>query len=477
MSRKYTVSEKVVAANRRNLAKAMAVPASIRLRVTERRQAAARANLERAQAARCGRGVSCVGAASIERSLTWAGEDPAEWARHQEQFQQFVSALSGGDPSEPSVVRRPSSLAHGQEPETKDPCNLDREVARGLAELTWRRQRAWRGAAQSQTRRFYALLEQAARAPGPWGAEQALEFAQGLMVRFYDIAAISKELERLEGRMGSVLQAYLYDRYQGDPEYDSGSKPGPRALARLQQIGPVMGNTRLSSGQVREALGYESSGGPPSLERLKANCDRLREESQFLAEMYPEQAAELDAALAEKLGTTDSGSKDVGLSVVAGRLRLARDDGFRTTEEVTVPEDYEDHGARVRAAFHGGEEAEMRELVEEIARVSWEWLQRLKKEREAERQRVARAVEVAPAFRPAGAGLKPDATPASGKKGATQPSAYRRARKAAAELLMAVRTVNGPWQELFERLKKLREGLTAWLAAAYGNEAALSFAG
>ncbi len=134
----------------------------------------------------------------------------------------------------------------------------------------------------------------AARAPGPWGAEQALEFAQGLMVRFYDIAAISKELERLEGRMGSVLQAYLYDRYQGDPEYDSGSKPGPRALARLQQIGPVMGNTRLSSGQVREALGYESSGGPPSLERLKANCDRLREESQFLAEMYPEQAAELE---------------------------------------------------------------------------------------------------------------------------------------------------------------------------------------
>ncbi len=88
-------------------------------------------------------------------------------------------------------------------------------------------------------------------------------------------------------------------------------------------------------------------------------------------------------------------------------------DRFRTTEklEVTVPEDYEEHGARVRAAFHGGEEAEMRELVEEIARVSWEWSQRLKKEREAERQRVARAVEVAPAFRPAAAELKLGATP------------------------------------------------------------------
>ena len=69
------------------------------------------------------------------------------------------------------------------------------------------------------------------------------------------------------------------------------------------------------------------------------------------------------------------------------------------------------------------------------------------------------------------------ATPASGNKGATQPSAYRRARKATAELRMAVRTVTGPWQELIERLKKLREGLAAWLAAAYGNEVALSFAG
>jgi glycyl-tRNA synthetase beta subunit len=51
MKRRYTISDKVLAANRRNLEKANAVPKSIRYRATARRLAACHANLQKAQAA------------------------------------------------------------------------------------------------------------------------------------------------------------------------------------------------------------------------------------------------------------------------------------------------------------------------------------------------------------------------------------------------------------------------------------------
>ncbi|MGH9448102.1 MAG: hypothetical protein ACRD3O_20620, partial [Terriglobia bacterium] len=60
--RKYTLSEKALAASRRNLEKANAVPNAIRYRPTPRRQAACRENLLKAHARLAARPRSPVGA-------------------------------------------------------------------------------------------------------------------------------------------------------------------------------------------------------------------------------------------------------------------------------------------------------------------------------------------------------------------------------------------------------------------------------
>jgi hypothetical protein len=80
--RKYTVTDRVLAANRRNLVCANAVDRSIRYRMTPRRRIACHRNLVCAQAARrtssrygpIRRGAYFI---SLERSLELAGESPA----------------------------------------------------------------------------------------------------------------------------------------------------------------------------------------------------------------------------------------------------------------------------------------------------------------------------------------------------------------------------------------------------------------
>jgi hypothetical protein len=94
--RPYTVTPKVLAACRRNLAKANLVDKLIRFRSTPRRRAACRRNLLKAQKvvrkadassrayATCFRhGLDCI---SLERSLELVGETPAEFRAHLDLF-------------------------------------------------------------------------------------------------------------------------------------------------------------------------------------------------------------------------------------------------------------------------------------------------------------------------------------------------------------------------------------------------------
>ena len=127
--RRYTVTAKVLAANRANLLKANAVDKSIRYRPTRRRLAACRANLLKAQAALRAAGDRSPAygvcfrhglyAVSLRRSARLAGEDPAEFDTH---LDLFLRAFA----------------PHGA---------FERKLVRGLAETAWRRLRVFGGQA------------------------------------------------------------------------------------------------------------------------------------------------------------------------------------------------------------------------------------------------------------------------------------------------------------------------------------------
>src|SRR2546428_1971512 len=150
--RNYTVTAKVLAACRRNLEKANAVPKSHRYRPTPRRLAACRRNLAKAHATLRAagnrspaygtsfrHGLYCV---LLGRSLELAGESREDFREHLELFDH---AFAPRDHEEARLVR-------------------------AIAETAWRRLRAFRG--QGRWERLaiqYRLAEAAgeARAGGP----------------------------------------------------------------------------------------------------------------------------------------------------------------------------------------------------------------------------------------------------------------------------------------------------------------------
>jgi hypothetical protein len=108
--RRYTVTEKVLEANRRNLKKATAVPREIRFRSTEKRRAANRASQPKAVAARkrdrspgyapCFR--FGFGVVDLERSLPLVGATSEQYQRHLALYQ---AGLAPCGPGEEKLVR------------------------------------------------------------------------------------------------------------------------------------------------------------------------------------------------------------------------------------------------------------------------------------------------------------------------------------------------------------------------------------
>ncbi len=174
--RKYTVSDRVLAASRRNLARANAVDKAIRYRMTPRRRIANYRNLVCAQTARrtssrygpIRRGTYCI---SLERSLELAGEE-------------------------------------------------QKKLARVLGQASWRRLRVLRGQARWEARRLGRCLAEAIhraetvtpqeRAESPEiGAEHALELMADVLEVFSDTIAIDPALDRLNRRLERLLEAWL----------------------------------------------------------------------------------------------------------------------------------------------------------------------------------------------------------------------------------------------------------------------------
>src|SRR6516162_3374163 len=181
--RKYTVSDKVRAANRIKLGKALSVDKKIRYRLTPKRLAANRANLRKALQARRYKRYArdWVRAVDLRKSALQAGETPEEYDRHLKLVEQVL----------PAEGRR------------------QRNGVRGLSQALWRRRRVFGNRAQRELFSFYLELEKAA----VWGlcedsvqdlrCETCYVFLEGEHPR------LEETMERLDQRLVRVTEAYL----------------------------------------------------------------------------------------------------------------------------------------------------------------------------------------------------------------------------------------------------------------------------
>ena len=192
--RKYTVTERVRAACRANLAKANAVPKSIRYRATEPRLLACRANLIRAVAARRADWsaryapsfrLGCY-AMSLPRSLAAAGESEAEYERHLELF------ARGFAPSD----------------------QVEKKLVRAMAKVWWRRLRALRLQSRWETNRLRARLDYAAYLAdlGLAGQDHDGNTAIELYEVFVEELPLYNTLERLNRRFERLARVLMERR-------------------------------------------------------------------------------------------------------------------------------------------------------------------------------------------------------------------------------------------------------------------------
>lgn len=180
--RKYTVSEKVLAASRRNLEKANAVPKSIRYRTTPKRLAASRQNLLKARAGRRGAG-------------WWPRKRPFS-ARHLgrglRRWGKWVRARFQADQAAVMRVLAP-------QPETPS----EGKLARGVAEGLWR----WVAVLRDGMEREREGLRQAWVAPAT-DALAAAALACRLLAVFSERQWMGEARERLQVRLARLARMF-----------------------------------------------------------------------------------------------------------------------------------------------------------------------------------------------------------------------------------------------------------------------------
>src|SRR5215472_6443288 len=181
--RKYTVSDKVRAANRLNLPKALSVDKKIRYRLTPKRLAANRASLPKALQARRYKRYArdWVRAVDLRKSALQAGETPEEYDRHLKLVEQVLPAEG----------------------------ERQRNGVRGLGQALWRRRRLFGNRAQRELFSFYLELEEAA----VWGlcedSVQDLRFETAYVFLEGEDPRLEETMERLDKRLVRVTEAYL----------------------------------------------------------------------------------------------------------------------------------------------------------------------------------------------------------------------------------------------------------------------------
>ena len=261
--RKYTVSAKVLAANRRNLKKANSVAKAVRYRTTARRQKASRANLSKAQAKRrraLANRVARTSAVEVRglSSNRTKGRGPQRPAsalpppRDRTQAP-LLAPLRGASmltrrlvarikriygldmPSPPSPQARApvgplfdtlATLRERFEKLLEALSEQDREVAGALAELAWRRLRAFLKRERREARSFYHLLADFSHRPRH--ARHPELFCQQVLISLGNVRHFLQRLTRLHQRLGDAAEVYLLGRCPKEYESPAGKRSWKR---------------------------------------------------------------------------------------------------------------------------------------------------------------------------------------------------------------------------------------------------------
>jgi hypothetical protein len=185
-----------LAARRANLQKAHAAPKQVIYRSTARRQAASRANIQKAITWRRSPGGNAMArlnalkhgafARTLADTVQRLREDPAEFRRHLQLFQRVYVPQ---DEREALLVRR-------------------------LAETTWRRLRLFHAQARWETDRLHALFA-AAPSPRSLTSEETELRALALLYTLNRWETLFREAAKLESRVERLLRVLLWRRSGG----------------------------------------------------------------------------------------------------------------------------------------------------------------------------------------------------------------------------------------------------------------------
>ena len=349
--REYTVSDKVLAANRCNLEKARRVPAEIRARPTEDRRAASRANLQKARAAPrtekqlAAARANLVKARAAPRQKRYRGTPKRLAACHASLLKAHAVQRASDAPSYAPNLRqglycidlRRSAAALGESLGELDrlcerlgralPAANDaaRRGVRSLAEGMWRRRRVFGGRAHLEAVRFYAWLGEAARR-SITGIEQMGELARKVSDLFEDewSEQLPADFKRTCLHLERLVEAYTEAATGRHPHLGWFLVEHRRLAAWLEARPEAVGNPFVGRQKVERSL----SRGRTTLKDPKR--------------------------WAWKVKPKDDGEREESDGVPYGLIREWEGQGFRVPDPRRV-EDFELHRRLVEAALGMGD--------------------------------------------------------------------------------------------------------------------------
>ena len=224
--RKYTVSDKVRAANRLNLEKARAVGKEVLYRPTEKRRKACRANLLIARQSpnyqpNVRHGLRAV---NLRESAPQVGERQEEYDRHMELVEGVL----------PAEQRR------------------ERNGVQGLGQALWRRRRLFGSRAHRETLGFYLELEKAAVDGLCPASVRDLSFSSWHLFAGGADPRLEQTMDRLDQRLVRVAEAYLSE--ESEELIRVGVWEQPYRPDFLEQPPEVIGNALVGAGEVRRRM-------------------------------------------------------------------------------------------------------------------------------------------------------------------------------------------------------------------------------
>ena len=212
-------SPAALAARRANLLKARSVPRERIYRSTEKRRAASRRNLRKAQAAlRTRRGSRKSRLNAMRHGL------------HTHEFSPATLRRLGEDPKEfremQALFRR--LLAPRERPE--------RELVRRLCEICWRRLRLFRARASQEQDGLRKALEKVPRARHVVGVEETEIRAQFLGVALFDLSRTVDEALKLHSQIECLLRTLIRKRSAGTLEFNMLSRRRDSRTAQVKSL-------------------------------------------------------------------------------------------------------------------------------------------------------------------------------------------------------------------------------------------------